>query len=137
MLSKNLAELLKSIEGESPDCPGYGGGKWAMYSIRCCWWTSFPDDLGSTKDFPRPELKPEYEKHIKDHGLPCCPHCGSVLMQAPLKDFMDQARNNPGHYGADGFAAFLRAHSRGPIGKHTCSPDWARYNLLDRPLRFA
>lgn len=119
---------LDKIVADAPDIPGYGGGKWAMYSVGCCWWTSDPAHLGNTRDFPRPKLKPEYEKHLGDHGLPCCPHCGSVLMQAPLEQFVAAAKSNPNHYGEWGLWAFVAAH-------HTvASRCYKRWNAYEPPL---
>lgn len=96
---------------ESPDIPGYGGGQWAMYSVGCCWWTSFPDDLGSSAS-----------------GLPGCPYCGSVLMQVPLVDFITQARMKPEHYGEYGLDTFAAAHSKNANG---CSSRWEAYIPID------
>ena len=119
-------EALKAIVRNAPDLTGYGGGKWAMYSVRCCWWTSNPDDLGNTRNFPRPKLKPEYERHLKDSGgLPCCPHCGSVLMQAPLEEFIGSAKANPNHYGDWGLWTFVQAHSSVAT---RCYRNWSRYS---------
>jgi hypothetical protein len=98
-----LDEMLQ----QSPNIPGYGGGQWAMYSIACCWWTSFPQDLG-----------------VNRAQLPCCPHCGSVLMQAPLRKFVEAAQTNPAHYGAGQLATFVAAHSRNSA---TCHPRWQDY----------
>lgn len=100
---------LEEIWSNSPVIPGYGGGKWAMYSVHCCWWTSFPKDLGT----------------IGEHRLPCCPHCGSVLMQAPLDGFVEAARQNPSHYGDGGLETFVKAHSR---NSQTCHRKWSEYN---------
>lgn len=117
----NLQEILD----QSPDVPGYGGGKWAMYSVHCCWWTSFPDDLGQ---LPPVKYDPKV-KRIKPnpggHGLPCCPHCGSVLMQAPLDKFVQAAQASHEHYGDFGIDAFLEAHSR---NSKKCHRSWDQYN---------
>jgi len=101
---KSVDEVLK----KSPNVPGYGGGKWAMYSISCCWWTSFPEDLG--------------ENVV---GFPCCPHCGSLLFQAPLDKFLESAKADPAHYGKFGLDAFLEAHSR---NTDRCHAGWDKYN---------
>jgi hypothetical protein len=98
---------IEDIVRKSPNIRGYGGGKWAIYSVGCCWWTSFPTDLG---------------KHSS--GLPCCPHCNSVLMQAPLEDFVDMAKAHPQHYGPGGLVAFVAAHSR---NAKTCHRGWEQY----------
>lgn len=126
-----LDEILKQS-------PKFQGEQTAVYSMHCCWWTSFPDDLGNTSDFKwaralRDDLKAEYKKHLPtDTGLPCCPHCGSVLMQAPLGDFIQAAQFNPHHYGSAGIDTFVLAHSRNSPG---CRRTWAEYPL--QPKRFA
>lgn len=101
----NIEDIVKT----SPDIPGYGGGQWAMYSVGCCWWTSFPADLG---------------KHRS--GLPCCPHCKSMLMQAPLAQFVQAAMQDQGHYGPGGLATFVAAHSRNAT---TCHVRWTDYQV--------
>lgn len=69
----------------------------AFYSTSCCWWTSFPEDLGKA---PQP------------FHIPCCPYCGSTLMEAPLDKFIEAAKENPDHYGSDGLIAFVASHHR-------------------------
>lgn len=121
---------LQQILDQSPDIPGYGGGKWAMYSVNCCWWTSFPEDLGSTADFMPGKLKIHsiggrtIETDLT--AIPCCPHCGSVLMQAPLEKFVEAAQANPDHYGDFGIDAFVQAHSR--VSQKVCHRSWTEYN---------
>jgi hypothetical protein len=114
----------------SPDIPGYGGGKWAMYGVHCCWWTTFPEDLGNTAKFMPGKLtikgqngQPDTE--VDFNGLPCCPHCGSILMQAPLEKFIAWAKKDPDHYGKFGIDAFLEAHSK---NTNTCHQGWQAYN---------
>lgn len=111
--NKQIDFLLK----ESTDCPGYGGGKWAMYSVFCTWWTSFPEDLGKNP-----------------LGVPCCPHCGSVLMQAPLNDFIEAAKNDPQNYGQYGITTFIKAHSR--FAKR-CFGNWNDVFVIPNNGRFA
>lgn len=111
---------LQQILDQSPDIPAYGGGKWAMYSFGCCWWTSFPEDLGTTKDFPLPCIPRD------GYELPCCPHCGSVLLQAPLASFIEAARASPNYYGRHGLVAFAAGHSR---NADYCHDGWRPYNL--------
>lgn len=125
----NLNEILR----QSPNVPGYGGGKWAMYSVMCCWWTSFPEDLGNTKVFyETSRYSGMLESISPGHpGLPCCPHCGSVLLQAPLSEFMKDARDNPGHYGERGIEAFTMAHHR---NSSMCHQDWNLYGAPDGTL---
>lgn len=99
----------------SPDVPMYGGGQWAMYAIGCCWWTSFPEDLG-----------------VNTADLPCCPYCGSLLLQAPLEKFVATAREQPDHYGPGGLDNFVAAHSRNVTrpdkrtDRMTCMKRWPR-----------
>ena len=99
---------LTEIERSAPNIRGYGGGKWAMYSMGCCWWTTIPKSVG---------LRGEHE-------LPCCPHCGCVLMQAPLKDFLRAARSSPEHYGPGGLMTLAAAHAANAT---TCHKGWEGY----------
>lgn len=102
---------LEEILEQSPEIPLYGGGKWAMYSFKCCWWTSFPEDLGT----------------LAISQLPCCPHCGSVLLQAPLEKFVGVAQGNPDYYGKYGIETFILAHSR---NYDHCYQSWSDYTLI-------
>jgi hypothetical protein len=89
--------------------PIYGyGGKQAFFSVGCCWWTSDAADLGK----------------VAGSGLPCCPHCGSLLMEGPLEYFIQAARTNPGHYGILGLKSFVAAHAG---NSPTCRSDWDDY----------
>jgi len=114
---------LDEILEQSPDTPVYEEGKWAAYSVGCCWWTSFPEDLGTTPSQKVTFYTPQMELDVG--GLPCCPHCGSVLMQAPLEDFLKSAADHPEHYGPNGLDTFLKAHSR---NAKTCYKSWALYD---------
>lgn len=114
---------LDEVRASSPIIPGHDE-QLAFYSVGCCFWTSFPEDLGNTKDFLQPALKEEYATHLKDFGLPCCPHCGSVLMQAPLEKFLAAAVGNPGYYGPGGLEALVQAHSR---NAGFCHQTWEEY----------
>lgn len=113
-------EALDRIFADAPDCPGYGGGKWAVYAIGCCWWTSNPERDGgrgpgymsSGRFGEPPRMMP---------GLPACPSCGSMLMQAPLGEFMAAGVSNPGHYGPGGLATFAAAHAA------PCRRRWSEY----------
>lgn len=120
---------LKAILEKSPDVPGYGGGKWAMYSAHCCWWTSFPEDLGQLPPVRYNSSTRQIEADPGGHRLPCCPHCGSVLMQAPLKDFIDHARQHPEHYRPGGLEVFAAAHSR---NASFCARSWAEYEKVSK-----
>lgn len=121
----SLDQLLE----QSPNCDWLGGAPHAFYSVHCCWWTSFPDDIGNTGDF-RPASKMKIvsetgiETEVTPAGLPCCPHCGSVLMQAHLEEFIKHAKANEEHYGPFGLDAFVRSHSR---NSKTCYKDWNNY----------
>ena len=107
---------------ESPGC-GYNGEKIAFYSVRCCWWTSFPDDLGSTANFGVPSEITVGDRKVKS-SLPCCPYCGSMLMQGDLRKFIDNALENPEHYGNYGMEAFEKAHHR---NSKRCFKAWDHY----------
>lgn len=102
---------LQAILDDAPDVPGYGGGKWAMYGVHCCWWTSDPDLLGRS---PR-------------SSIPCCPHCESPLFQAPLGKFIGEARRHEEHYGPGGLATFAAAHNA------PCHPTWDAYPAEVKP----
>lgn len=122
----------QEILDQSPDIPSYGGGKWAFYSANCCWWTSFPDDLGSL-----PPMTYDHEtKRIKPNPggprLPCCPHCRSVLMQAPLEKFVEFAEQHPDHYGRLGIQIFWASHHR---NSPRCYTNWADYEILVKPFK--
>ena len=93
----------------------------AFYSISCCWWTSFAEDLGHTE----PAQTIRNGKPIgKLNSLPCCPNCGSLLLQAPLLKFLKAAEENPGHYGEKGLNALLTAHHRNSM---ICYQKWEQY----------
>jgi hypothetical protein len=85
------------------------GGKVAIYSVRCCWWTSARSNVATLREFG------------KTSDLPCCPFCGSVLMEAELEPFVAAAIANPSHYGDWGLWTFARAHAR------QCFRRWSRY----------
>lgn len=129
----NEQEILQ----KSPVVPGQNE-KMAFYSVNCCWWTSFPEDLGNTAKFLPGKLEitsQSGDKTMVDfNGLPCCPHCGSVLMQAPLEKFIQDAHKNPIHYGVNGLNAFFRAHSR---NSSRCYKNWNLYSGKFEKLRFA
>lgn len=116
--SQHPLTLLGEIEAQAPEVPGWGGGKWAVYSVGCCWWTTRPADLG--------------HRDVKGvgQGLPCCPHCGSMLLQAPLADFLKAARAEPGHYGPGGLWTLARAWAG---YAETCHRGWAEYDRRDAP----
>lgn len=102
-LTRILEEAPKTRYGDADH-----KGRIAIYSVGCCWWTSDPKDLG--RRYPGP--------------LPCCPHCGSMLMQAPLDKFIEAAQKNPDHYGPYGLRTFILAHAR---NINTCHRRWSEY----------
>ena len=116
--------LVGEIEAQAPEVPGWGGGTWAVYSVGCCWWTTRPADLGHVDAAPLPT------KTGAGRGLPCCPHCGSMLLQAPLADFLKAARAEPGHYGPGGLLTLARAWAGNAT---TCHRGWAEYDRRDAP----
>lgn len=108
--------------------PVYGKGleyNMAFYSVRCCWWTSDAMDLGE-------HYHSGYIDGSKSASLPCCPHCGSMLMEAPLIDFICSALRNPSFYGKYGIKTFEAAyHKNSPV----CYTSWDKYNdMLDMAL---
>ena len=113
-----------SIDQILQNSPEFNGEKTAYYSTSCVWWTSFPDDLGNTMKmggYPAGMViyHPDgTEKTIGDDhpGLPCCPHCGSLLMQAPLEGFIEHAKKQPEHYGKGGLDTFVNTHHRNMKG---------------------
>lgn len=123
---KSQAELnLDAIVSGARDCPGYGGGKWAVYGVGCCWWSSNPSDAGRSPSITRPARFGEGT--IEVPGVPCCPNCGSVLMQAPLEKFVAAGKGDPEHYGAGGLATFVAAHAA------PCHERWDDYPVEGRP----
>lgn len=51
-----------------------------VYGANCVWWDSI-DKVGSTSNHPRYP-----EDFQRGRGLPCCPHCGSVLFEVPSEE---------------------------------------------------
>lgn len=120
---------IQDVLDQSPHLSGYDDEPVQMvfYGARCCWWTSFPDDLGKA-----PPIPVEYnsrtgvtERQIRP-SIPCCPHCGSVLYQAPLVEFIKSAEEHASHYGRGGLESFLRAHHR---NSGRCHSSWDRYEV--------
>lgn len=96
----------------------------AYYSAGCCWWTSFPEDLGSLPPMSYNKEKQEISEDPDGHSLPCCPHCSSVLYQGALDKFIKSAEDNPDHYGPGKLETFVKAHSR---NINTCHRNWSDY----------
>ena len=81
----------------------------AYYSIHCCYWTNRGEDLGATGN--------------DRQSIPCCPSCGSPLLQAPLISFVESAIANPTHYDSErGLDLFWIARGFTP-----CRTKWAEY----------
>ncbi|MDI6770111.1 MAG: hypothetical protein QMD04_10620 [Anaerolineales bacterium] len=115
MYFKHIDDLVE----KSPTLPDFEDKKMAFYSVGCCWWTTFPEDLGNTGKFNPQKIKilnpndPDPAKFYQaDFSLPCCPHCGSLLMQAPLDKFIDEAKENAEFYGKYGLDTLIEAHSK-------------------------
>lgn len=128
-MNYDIEKLLK----ESPMLKGYADEpiQMAFYSINCCWWTSFPEDLGL---LPPVAYDPNKNRIVKNPGgprLPCCPHCGSVLMQAPLIDFIESAKTTPTHYGKYELETFIASHER---NCKSCFRNWERYDIFIHPF---
>ena len=117
---------IKEILEKSPRIKGWG--KTAFYSIGCCWWTSFPKDLGKLAPVKYNHETKMIEPNPGGPGLPCCPHCGSLLMQAPLDDFIKSAKETPFHYGEGGLDVFVQSHER---NSHCCFTKWAMYKAKE------
>ena len=101
---------LEQIEGQAP------ADALAYYGATCCWWATDPGDLGHVDPSDDPIS-----------SLPCCPHCGGVLLQMPLADFLKSARSAPeGFYGPYGLDAFALAHAANSDG---CAKSWRAYNM--------
>lgn len=100
------------------------GGKVAIYSVHCCWWTSCRGNVSTRRAFG------------DRSDLPCCPYCGGVLTEAPLDKFIATAKGNPSHYGAWELWAFAQAHER------PCRRRWKNYprpqnsGLHRTPMRY-
>jgi hypothetical protein len=83
------------------------------YSTGTCWWCILRDN--------------PYRATV-----PCDP-LGAVLLQAPIKAFIDKANENPAHYGKHGIQAFWAAY-HGVIltgcWLPTALKSWEEYNKL-------
>jgi hypothetical protein len=133
----DLNMTLEDILGKSPYLKGYEKDpiQMAFYSANCCWWTSFPEDLGKLppiKYVPGKDGKPgKMVKNPGGHQLPCCPHCHSVLLQAPLKNFVAYAKEIPTNYGERGIQTFTLSHER---NSKTCFRRWKDYDIFVKPF---
>lgn len=128
---------LEEILAQSPFLKGYQEQpiQMAFYSANCCWWTSFPDDLGKlppVKYVPGSPGKPgRIMADPGGHQLPCCPHCKSVLLQAPLINFIAYAKEQPEHYGRSQLKNFTQSHER---NSRTCFTTFDQYEIFYRPF---
>lgn len=120
---------IEKILETSPYLEGYADVpiQMAFYSTGCCWWTSFPEDLGQTAPMRYDEGKHTVVSDRKGHRLPCCPHCSSLLLQAPLRNFIEQAKGQVEHYGPSGVDAFIVSHER---NCRICFTHWKNYDLF-------
>lgn len=103
-----LLEVSPGFEGEIFNEKQIRGKKWAVHGKNCVWWTSFPEDCG------------------QKGGRPCCPFCGGLVAMVPLEVFIEEAKNDPTHYGPDGLVALLGAHHR---SARTCRTRFFRYQV--------
>ena len=86
----------------------FGRGKWAMFGLRCLWWSSDPVDCVFVDGGP----------------LPRCPYCGGLLDQKSLAEFIEEAKADPALYGPAGLKALVAAHHSS--GKR-CYQFWEEY----------
>lgn len=128
---------LEQILQQSPMLEGYDKEpiQMAFYSAGCCWWTSYPDDLGKLppiKFVPGPDGKAgKMIQNPGGHSIPCCPHCHSVLYQAPLKNFVSYANEKPASYGKHGMKTFVASHER---NSKFCYQRWEAYDIFVDPF---
>lgn len=128
-----------TIERILKESPVYQIGQMAFYSVKCCWWTSFADDLGKLPPVAWQPSPPDGSGIVKGVmvpkpgglQLPCCPHCQSVLLEAPLADFIESAQRNPAHYGKYGLDIFLWSHER---NSRICYRRWEGYEIFLAPF---
>lgn len=84
-----------------------------VYGARCLWWDSI-DKVGNTGPFRRGRLEPNPNggplKYVNDGqgpispGLPCCPHCRGLLLEA---ENLDAWMKNAPAYEADGHPGYV------------------------------
>jgi hypothetical protein len=89
------------------------------YAISTCWWCFLA-----------------YHPGYKQGSLPCDPR-GSMLMQAPAKRFVENAKQNAEHYGKHGLLAFMAAYHGNVVTEEfnlpTSLQSWKEYNdLIDK-----
>ena len=115
----------------------------AYYAARTCWWTDDPNHLYTLPPQNIDIVKGDAVKRVKSTGLPCDPR-GSVLMMAPIQDFIAAAENAVAKgehpYGAHGLLAFEAAYhgncvtglgnEQYPDGLPTSEIGWVEYSKL-------
>lgn len=98
---------------ESGDCGSI------YYGANTCWWTTDSRHLYKHPMFPH---------------LPCDPRAGVLMECHDPKKFIEQAEQNPEHYGRHGLDAFVAAYHGNVIiadnGWPTCFEGWEKYNAL-------
>lgn len=117
IINQTTLQAVKDDIARDPDAMIY-------YGVNTCWWTHRSEDLRRIKSFE------------KNEGLPCDPR-GGVLMMAPALDFIENAEQQPEHYGRHGLAAFIAAHNDNCVVdrkadplRQWCMRSWEEYNAL-------
>ncbi len=109
MIYKEVVTL-KYLEHYAKTC----GHNLVCYAINTCWWCLLKDNS------------------YKNEGFPCDPR-GSMLMQASIGKFIENAKSNPEHYGKHGLKTFMAAYEGNVLtddGQPTSLTDWRAYNNL-------
>lgn len=68
--------------------------KLVVYGANCCWW-DYIENAGSIET-------------PGGHNLPCCPHCGSVLLQINEKEWWEAAQRYEKDKPEPGYVEFIR-----------------------------
>ena len=92
---------ITEIRADDPKC--------IFYSIRTCWWTHRPGDLG----------------RLRETNIPCDPAGGVLLQTDDIDGFFKSARDKPDHYGRHRLRAFMAAHHSTGVGPFI---GWDAYN---------
>jgi len=111
--------------------------KMVFYGANTCWWTTNPEDLGTTQprnDRFMGELLPD------PGGIPCDPRGGVLFQTENVENFLDTAEANAKHYGPNGLDAFMAAYHGNLMAKSNTNPDadwkpwcfasWGEYNVV-------
>lgn len=91
--------------------------QWAVYSLKCCWWTTFPEDVGFIPIIRELGAKFQFSQA-------CCPHCYSPLHKILLADFLIVVSYQPERYGLGNLDTLVAAHSR---NANYCARNWRDY----------